>query len=59
MPTKPPITHASWQVVSLRPKALAWTGVGTSLLDGRVQGELRDRLGQPGDQPEQRQRHTL
>ena len=31
MPTKPPTTHASWSVVSLRAKALAWTRWGTSL----------------------------
>ena len=30
MPTKPPSTHASWQVVSLRPNALACTCVGMS-----------------------------
>ena len=30
MPTKPPITHASWSVVSLRAKALVRTRSGTS-----------------------------
>ena len=30
MPTKPPSTHASWQVVSLRPNALACTRVWMS-----------------------------
>ena len=30
MPMKPPITHASWRVVSLRAKALACTRCGTS-----------------------------
>jgi hypothetical protein len=30
MPTNPPITHASWSVVSLRAKALVRTRSGTS-----------------------------
>ena len=30
MPTKPPITQASWSVVSLRANALACTRSGTS-----------------------------
>ena len=44
MPTKPPITQASWQVVSLRANALACTRVRDVALDGRVEGELRQRL---------------
>ena len=30
IPRKPPITQASWRVVSERAKALAWTRSGTS-----------------------------
>ena len=57
MPTKPPITQASWSVVSLRAKALVLHALGDVALDRGVERQLGQRLGQAGGEAEQRQRH--
>ena len=56
MPTKPPITHASWSVVSLRAKALVRTRSWHVALDRRVERELGQRLRQAGGEAEQGER---
>ena len=56
MPTKPPITHASWSVVSLRANALVLHALGHVALDRRVERQLGQRLGEPGDEAEQAER---
>ena len=56
MPTKPPSTHASWQVVSLRPNALACTCVGMSRWMVASRENLAIACASPADQPEQRER---
>ena len=56
MPTNPPMTQASWSVVSERAKALAWMRLGHVALDRRVERQLGQRLREPGRQAERDQR---
>ena len=56
MPTNPPITQASWSVVSLRANALRAHPLGHVALDRRVERQLGQRLRQAGREAEQGER---